>query len=307
MKISVIGAGHVGATTALRISEKELSSEVVLVDIIEGMPQGKALDLWESAPVGYTDSRLIGTNKYDETAGSDVVVITAGLPRTPGMTRDDLRDKNTEIVKVVTKNVVENSPNCVIIMVSNPLDVMTYVAYKVSGFPPNRVFGMAGVLDTSRFRSFIAMELNVSVEDITSMVLGGHGDSMVPLPRYTSVSGIPLTQLMEKEAIDRLVDRTRKGGTEIVNLLKTGSAYYAPASSAAQMVEAVVKDKKRILPGSVYVTGQYGLSDLYVGLPAKFGKSGVEEIIEIELTEDEKAALHKSADGVRNSVAKLKL
>jgi len=307
MKISVIGAGHVGATTALRISEKELSNEVILVDIIEGMPQGKALDLWESAPVGYTDSRLIGTNKYDETAGSDVVVITAGLPRTPGMTRDDLRDKNTEIVKGVTENVVESSPDCIIIVVSNPLDVMTYVAYKVSGFPSNRVFGMAGVLDTSRFRSFIAMELNVSVEDITSMVLGGHGDSMVPLPRYTSVSGIPLTQLMDKETIDRLVDRTRKGGTEIVNLLKTGSAYYAPASSAAQMVEAVVKDKKRILPGSVYVTGQYGISDLYVGLPAKFGKSGVEEIVEIELTEEEKAALHKSAEGVRNSVAKLKL
>ena len=307
MKISVIGAGNVGATTALRISEKELSNEVILVDIIEGMPQGKALDLWESAPVGYTDSRLIGTNKYDETAESDVVVITAGLPRTPGMTRDDLRDKNTEIVKGVTENVVESSPNCIILVVSNPLDVMTYVAYKVSGFPSNRVFGMAGILDTSRFCSFIALELNVSVEDISSMVLGGHGDSMVPLPRYTSIAGIPLTQLMEQETIDRLVDRTRKGGTEIVNLLKTGSAYYAPASAAAQMVEAVVKDKKRILPGSVYVTGQYGLSDLYVGLPAKFGKSGVEEIIEIELTEEEKAALHKSADGVRNSVAKLKL
>jgi len=307
MKISVIGAGNVGATTALRISEKELANEVVLVDIIEGMPQGKALDLWESAPIGYTDSRLIGVNNYDETAGSDVVVITAGLPRTPGMTRDDLRDKNTEIVKEVTNNVVESSPDCIILVVSNPLDVMTYVAYKVSGFPSNRVFGMAGVLDTSRFRSFIAMELNVSVEDITSMVLGGHGDSMVPLPRYTSIAGIPLTQLMDQETIDRLVDRTRKAGTEIVNLLKTGSAYYAPASSAAQMVEAVVKDKKRILPGSVYVTGQYGLSDLYVGLPAKIGRNGVEEIIEIELTEEEKAALHKSAEGVRNSVSKLKL
>ena len=307
MKISVVGSGNVGANTALHIAERELANEVIMVDIVEGMPQGKALDLWESAPIGYTDSRLIGTNSYDETAGSDVVVVTAGLPRTPGMTRDDLRDKNTEIVKEVTKNVVEKSPDCIIVMVSNPLDVMTYVAYKVSGFPSNRVFGMAGVLDTSRFRSFISMELDVSVEDITSMVLGGHGDSMVPLPRYTSVAGIPLTQLMDKETIDRLVDRTRKAGTEIVNLLKTGSAYYAPASSAVQMVESVVKDKKRILPCSVYLSGQYGLSDIFVGIPAKIGRNGVEEIIEIELSEEEKAALHKSAQGVRNSIGKLKL
>lgn len=307
MKISVIGAGNVGATTALHIAEKELSNQVVLVDIVEGVPQGKALDLWESAPIKYSDSRIIGTNTYDETEGSDVVVITAGLPRTPGMTRDDLRDKNTQIVKSVTSKVVEKSPNCIIIVVSNPLDVMTYVAYKVSGFASNRVFGMAGVLDTSRFRSFIAMELDISVEDILSMVLGGHGDEMVPLPRYTSVAGIPLTQLLDEDTIKRLVDRTRKAGTEIVNLLKTGSAYYAPASSAVQMVEAVVKDKKRILPCAVYVEGQYGLSDIYVGLPAKIGRNGIEEIIEIDLTEEEMTALHKSAGGVRENILKLKL
>ncbi len=307
MKISVIGAGNVGANTALCIARKELANEVVIVDILEGMPQGKALDLWESAPVELTDTMLTGTNGYEETAGSDVVVITAGLPRTPGMTRDDLRDKNTEIVKNVTESVVANSPNCIIVVVSNPLDVMTYVAYKVSGFESNRVFGMAGVLDTARFRSFIAMELNVSVEDISSMVLGGHGDSMVPLPRYTSIAGIPLTQLLDKEAIDRLVDRTRKGGTEIVNLLKSGSAYYAPSSAAAQMVEAVVKDKKRILPGAVYAKGEYGLNDIYVGLPAKFGKNGVEKVLEIELTDEEKAALHKSAEGVKGNIEKLKL
>lgn len=307
MKITVVGAGNVGATTALRIAEKELANEVVVVDIVEGMAQGKALDLWESAPVEGADSMLIGTNSYEETAGSDIVVITAGLPRTPGMSRDDLRDKNTEIVKGVTENIVANSPDCIICVVSNPLDVMTYVAYKVSGFPTNRVFGMAGVLDTARFRSFIAMELDVSVEDISAMVLGGHGDSMVPLPRYTSIAGIPLTQMLDSEKIEQLVDRTRKGGTEIVNLLKTGSAYYAPSSAAVQMVEAVVKDKKRVLPGAVYVTGQYGLNDIYVGLPAKYGKNGVEEILEIELSDDEMAALHKSAEGVKGNIEKLKI
>lgn len=307
MKITVVGAGNVGATTALRIAEKELANEVVVVDIVEGMPQGKSLDLWESAPVEGSDSMVIGTNSYDETAGSDVVVITAGLPRTPGMTRDDLRDKNTEIVKGVTENIVAKSPDCIICVVSNPLDVMTYVAYKVSGFSSNRVFGMAGVLDTARYRSFIAMELDVSVEDISAMVLGGHGDSMVPLPRYTTIAGVPLSQMMDAEKIEQIVDRTRKGGTEIVNLLKTGSAYYAPSSAAVQMVESVVKDKKRILPGAVHVTGQYGLNDIYVGLPAKYGKNGVEEVIEIELTEDEMAALHKSAEGVKGNIEKLKL
>ncbi|MCK4966352.1 malate dehydrogenase [bacterium] len=307
MKITVVGAGNVGATTALRIAEKELANEVVVVDIVEGMAQGKALDLWESAPVEGADSMLIGTNSYEKTAGSDIVVITAGLPRTPGMSRDDLRDKNTEIVKGVTENIVANSPDCIICVVSNPLDVMTYVAYKVSGFPTNRVFGMAGVLDTARFRSFIAMELDVSVEDISAMVLGGHGDSMVPLPRYTSIAGIQLIQMMDSEKIEQLVDRTRKGGTEIVNLLKTGSAYYAPSSAAVQMVESVVKDKKRILPGAVHVTGQYGLNDIYVGLPAKYGKNGVEEILEIELSDDEMAALHKSAEGVKGNIGKLKI
>ncbi len=307
MKISVIGAGNVGANTALRIAEKELANEVILVDILEGTPQGKALDLWESAPIEYSDSRVIGTNSYNDTANSDVVVITAGLARVPGMTRDDLRDKNTEIVKGVTKNIIGKSPNCIIIVVSNPLDVMTYVAYKVSGLPSNKVFGMAGVLDTSRFRSFIAMELDVSVEDIISMVLGGHGDSMVPLPSYTSVAGIPLTQLMDKQTIDKLVDRTRKAGTEIVNLLKTGSAYYAPSSATVQMVESVVKDKKRILPCAVYVDGEYGLKDLYVGLPAKIGRNGVEKIIEIELTDEEMSALHKSAEDVKSNIVKLKL
>ena len=307
MKITVVGAGNVGATTALRIAEKELANEVVVVDIVEGMAQGKALDIWESAPVEGADSMLIGTNSYEKTAGSDIVVITAGLPRTPGMSRDDLRDKNTEIVKGVTENIVANSPDCIICVVSNPLDVMTYVAYKVSGFPTNRVFGMAGVLDTARFRSFIAMELDVSVEDISATVLGGHGDSMVPLPRYTSIAGIPLIQMMDSEKIEQLVDRTRKGGTEIVNLLKTGSAYYAPSSAAVQMVESVVKDKKRILPGAVHVTGQYGLNDIYVGLPAKYGKNGVEEILEIELSDDEMAALHKSAEGVKGNIGKLKI
>lgn len=307
MKISVIGAGNVGANTALRIAEKELANEVILIDILEGTPQGKALDLWESAPIEYSDSRVIGTNSYNDTTDSDVVVITAGLARVPGMTRDDLQIKNTEIVKTVTKNVMSKSPNCIIIVVSNPLDVMTYVAYKVSGLPASKVFGMAGVLDTSRFRSFIAMELNVSVEDISSMVLGGHGDSMVPLPRYTSVSGIPLTQLMDKQTIDKLVDRTRKAGTEIVNLLKTGSAYYAPSSATVQMVEAVVKDKKRILPCAVYVDGEYGLKNLYVGLPAKIGKNGVEKVIEIELTDEEKSALYKSAEDVKSNIVKLKL
>ena len=307
MKITVVGAGNVGATTALRIAEKELANEVVVVDIVEGIAQGKALDLWESAPVEGADSMLTGTNSYEKTAGSDVVVITAGLPRTPGMSRDDLQNKNTEIVKGVTENIVANSPDCIICVVSNPLDVMTYVAYKVSGFPANRVFGMAGVLDTARFRSFIAMELDVSVEDISAMVMGGHGDSMVPLPRYASIAGIPLTQLMDAEKIEQLVERTRKGGTEIVNLLKTGSAYYAPSSSVVQMVESIVKDKKRILPGAVHVTGQYGLNDIYVGLPAKYGKNGVEEILEIELSDDEMAALHKSADGVKSNIEKLKL
>lgn len=307
MKITVIGAGNVGASVALHLSLKELAQELIIVDILEGVPQGKGLDMWESAPVEGFDTRVTGTNNYADTANSDIVVITAGLPRQPGMSRDDLLFKNVEIVKSVTSQVVKDSPNAIIIVVSNPLDVMTYVAYKVSGFPSHRVFGMAGVLDTARFRSFIALELNVSVEDIQSMVLGGHGDDMVPLPSYTSVSGIPLTQLMDKPIIDRLVDRARKGGGEIVNLLKTGSAYYAPSSSVVQMVESVVKDKHRILPCSAYLTGEFGLKDVYVGVPVKLGKNGVEKIVEIKLTDEERAALHKSAESVKANCDKIKL
>jgi len=294
-----VGAGNVGASVALQLALKELAKKVVVIDILEGIPQGKSLDMWESAPVEGFDTMVEGTNDYANTAASDIVIITAGLPRQPGMSREDLLAKNVDIVKSVTENVVKHSPNSILIVVSNPLDVMTYVAYKVSNFQHNRVFGMAGVLDTARFRSFIAMELNVSVEDIQAMVLGGHGDSMVPLPSYTSVAGIPLTQLMDQETIERLVERTRKGGGEIVNYLKKGSAYYAPASSAVQMVESVVKDKKRILPGSAWLTGQFGLNEVYVGVPIKIGKGGAEEVIEIELSDAEKEALHKSAAGVK--------
>ncbi len=307
MKISVIGAGNVGSSVALQLALKELAKQVVVLDILEGIPQGKCLDMWESAPVEGFDTFTVGTNDYKDTAGSDIVVITAGLARQPGMSREDLLAKNVEIVKTVTENVAKNSPDAMLLVVSNPLDIMTYVAQKISGFPYNRVFGMAGVLDTARFRAFIAMELDVSVEDIQAMVLGGHGDSMVPLPSYTSVAGIPLTQLMDKATIDRLVERTRKGGGEIVALLKTGSAYYAPASSAVQMVESIVKDKKRVLPGSAWCNGEYGLPGVYVGVPIKIGKDGVEKIIEIELSKEEKEALHKSAEGVKKNCDSLKL
>ncbi|RMD87337.1 MAG: malate dehydrogenase [Calditrichaeota bacterium] len=305
MKITVVGAGHVGATTAQRIAEKELANEVVLVDIVEGLPQGKALDMWESAPVENFDVKVFGTNNYEDTANSDIVVITAGLARRPGMSRDDLLGKNTAIVKSVVENVVENSPACKIIMVTNPLDVMTYVALKVSGFEPNRVFGMAGILDTARYRTFISMELNISVRDIQAIVLGGHGDDMVPLPRYTTIAGIPLTQFLDQQTINKIVERTRQGGAEIVKYLKEGSAYYAPSASVTEMVEAVVKDNKRILPCSAWLNGQYGLNDLYVGVPVKLGKNGVEEIIEIDLTEDELAALRQSAEHVRENIQKL--
>ena len=305
MKITVVGAGHVGATTAQRIAEKELANEVLLVDIVEGLPQGKALDMWESAPVENFDVKVFGTNNYEDTANSDIVVITAGLARRPGMSRDDLLGKNTAIVKSVVENIVENSPACKIIMVTNPLDVMTYVALKVSGFEPNRVFGMAGILDTARYRTFISMELNISVRDIQAIVLGGHGDDMVPLPRYTTIAGIPLTQFLDQQTINKIVERTRQGGAEIVKYLKEGSAYYAPSASVTEMVEAVVKDNKRILPCSAWLTGQYGLKDLYVGVPVKLGKNGVEEIIEIDLTEDELAALRQSAEHVRENIQKL--
>jgi malate dehydrogenase len=306
MKITVIGAGNVGATTAQRIVDKQLANDVVLVDIVEGVPQGKALDIFEATPVEKTDVRIVGSNGYDETANSDIVVITAGIPRKPGMSRDDLTNTNMGIVKACTESAVAKSPNAIIIVVSNPLDVMTYVAMKVSGFARHRVLGMAGVLDAARFRSFIAMELNVSVEDVNAFVLGGHGDSMVPLPRYSTVAGIPITELLSKEAVDRLVKRTRDGGIEIVNFLKTGSAYYAPSASAVAMVEAIVKDKKRILPCAAWLQGEYGLRDTFVGVPVKLGKKGMEEIIQIKLNADEQAALNKSAEDVKGMIGKLK-
>ncbi|HEY5616166.1 MAG TPA: malate dehydrogenase [Bacteroidota bacterium] len=305
MKITVIGAGNVGATAAQRIAEKELANEVVLIDVIEGMPQGKGLDMYESAPIEGFDSKVIGTNSYDTTANSDVIVITAGIARKPGMSRDDLQATNANIVKSCTEQAVAKSPQAIIIVVSNPLDVMTYVAMKVSGFERHRVLGMAGVLDSARFRTFIAMEMNVSVQDVSAFVLGGHGDSMVPLPRYSTVAGIPLPDLMDKATIDRLVKRTRDGGIEIVNFLKTGSAYYAPSSSAVEMVESIVRDKKRILPCSVWLKGEYGLNDVFVGVPVKLGKNGLEEIIQIKLLPEEQEALNKSAVDVIGSIAKL--
>jgi malate dehydrogenase len=279
----------------------------VLVDVIEGVPQGKGLDMYEATPVEMTDTRVIGTNGYDETANSDIVIITAGIARKPGMSRDDLMNTNSAIVKSCTEQAVAKSPKAIIIVVSNPLDVMTYVAWKVSGFEKHRVMGMAGVLDSARFRTFIAMELNVSVEDVSAFVLGGHGDSMVPLPRYSTVAGIPITELLSQATIERLVKRARDGGIEIVNFLKTGSAYYAPSASAVLMAEAIVKDKKRILPCAVHLQGEYGISDNFVGVPVKLGKRGVEEIIQIKLTADEQAALNKSAADVKSQIDKLKL
>ena len=308
MKITVVGAGHVGATTALRLAEKKLANEIVVIDILEGIPAGKALDLWESAPVEGFDCKVIGSsNDYSLTKNSDIVVITAGLARKPGMSRDDLQATNAGIVKTVTENIVNNSPQCKIITVTNPLDVMTYVAMKVSGFEPNRVFGMAGVLDTARYRTFISMELNVSVRDISALVLGGHGDDMVPLPRLTTVGGIPLTELLPKDRIDAIVDRTKNGGAEIVKYLKEGSAYYAPSSSVAEMVESVLRNSKRVLPCAAWLTGQYGLKDVYVGVPVKLGKNGVEQIYELKLSDAEMKMLQDSAGRVKENIAKLKL
>ncbi len=308
MKITVVGAGHVGATTALRLAEKRLANEVVLIDILEGIPAGKGLDLWESAPVEGFDCKVIGsTNDYSLTQNSDLVVITAGLARKPGMSRDDLQEKNAGIVKTVTESIANQSPQCKIIMVTNPLDVMTYVAMKVSGFEPNRVFGMAGVLDTARYRTFIAMELGVSVRDISALVLGGHGDDMVPLPRLTTVGGIPLTELLSPERIAAIVDRTRNGGAEIVKLLKEGSAYYAPSAAVAEMAESVLRDSKRVLPCAAWLGGEYGLSNVYCGVPVKLGKDGVEKIFELKLNEAELKMLHESASHVKESIAKLKL
>jgi malate dehydrogenase len=305
MKITVVGAGNVGATTAQRIVDKQLANEVVLVDVLEGIPQGKALDMFEASPVEKADVRVIGTNTYDATANSDIVVITAGIARKPGMSRDDLMNTNSAIVKSCAESAAAVSPRAIFIVVSNPLDVMTYVAMKAAKLPRERIVGMAGVLDAARFRSFIALELNVSVEDVNAFVLGGHGDSMVPLPRYSTVAGIPITELLDQAAVDRLVKRTRDGGIEIVNFLKTGSAYYAPSSATVAMVESIVRDKKRILPCSVYLQGEYGLTDTFVGVPVKLGKNGIEQIIQIKLNTDEQAALAKSAADVSASISKL--
>ncbi|HYE25721.1 MAG TPA: malate dehydrogenase [Clostridia bacterium] len=300
-KVSIVGAGNVGATAAHWIASKELA-DVVLIDIMEGIPQGKSLDLLEAMPVEKRDCRVIGTNDYAETANSDIVVITAGIPRKPGMSRDDLLNTNHKIMQDVVGKVVKFSPNCIIIVVSNPLDAMAQAAFKMSGFSRNRVIGMAGVLDSARFRTFIAEELNVSVENVTAFVLGGHGDTMVPLPRYSTVAGIPITDLMDKETIDRLVDRTRNGGAEIVKHLKTGSAYYAPSASTVEMVEAILKDKKKILPCAVFLQGEYGISGLFVGVPVKLGANGMEQIIEIKLTNDEQEELKRSAGAVQELV-----
>jgi malate dehydrogenase len=305
-KITVVGAGFVGATAAHWAAAKELG-DVALVDIIEGMPQGKGLDLMEASPVEGFDAEVIGTNDYADTANSDVIIITAGIPRKPGMSRDDLLNTNTNIVKSVTEQIAKYSPEAFLIIVSNPLDAMVYVAHKVSGFPTNRVMGMAGVLDSARFRTFIALELGVSVKDIQAFVLGGHGDTMVPLPRYTTVSGIPIPDLMSQERIDALVERTRKGGGEIVSLLKTGSAFYAPSAAAVQMAESILKDQKRILPCAAYCDKEYGVGGYFVGVPVMLGAGGVEKVIEIKLTAEEKTDFDKSVAAVKELVESIKL
>jgi len=305
-KVTVVGAGNVGATCAQRIAERGYA-DVVLVDIIEGMPQGKALDMLESGPVVTSDARLIGSNSYEETANSDIAVITSGVPRKPGMSRDDLLLTNMEIVKGVTEGVVKHSPNCIIIVVTNPLDAMAQLALHVSKFPKNRVMGMSGILDTTRFRTFLAMELNVSVEDVFACVLGGHGDSMVPLPRLSTVGGLPITEILPQETIDRIVERTVKGGGEIVSLLKAGSAYYAPSAAVAQMVDSIILDKKRVLPCAVYLDGEYGIKGVFLSVPVKLGANGVEQIVEIKLTSEEDAALKKSAEAVRELINVMKL
>lgn len=301
-KVTVVGAGNVGATAAMRLAEKELA-DVVLIDILEGIPTGKALDLTEAAPIEKHDSKIIGvTNDYSLARGSDIVIITAGVPRRPGMSRDDLLSTNMGIIRDVTKEIAAVAPDSILIVVSNPLDAMCYVALKTSGFPKNRVVGMAGVLDSARFRAFIAMELNVSVENTHAFVLGGHGDTMVPLPRYSTVAGIPITELLPPDRINALVERTRNGGAEIVGLLKTGSAYYAPSSAAVEMAESILKDKKKILPCAAYLEGEYGIHGLFVGVPVKLGSNGIEEIIQIKITEEENAALQNSASAVRKLV-----
>ena len=305
-KVTVVGAGNVGATVAHRLVDQELA-DVVLIDILEGIPQGKGLDLLEAGPVEAYDVFIKGTNDYKDTANSDIVIITAGFPRKPGMSRDELVNKNYEVVKSTVEQVVKYSPNSMLIVVTNPLDAMTQVAYRVSGFSKNRVMGMAGVLDSARMRSFIALELGVSVENTHAFVLGGHGDTMVPLARYSTVAGIPITELMTEEQIARIVKRTRDGGIEIVNLLKAGSAYYAPSAAAVEMVDAIINDRKKILPCSVYLEGEYGINGLFVGVPVKLGARGVEQVIEIKLTAEESAALKKSAEAVRELVDLVKV
>jgi malate dehydrogenase len=304
-KITVIGAGNVGATCAQRLAEKQLAETVVLVDIAEGIPQGKALDMWETAPIEAYDTRLVGTNTYEATAGSDVIIMTAGLARKPGMSRDDLLKMNTEIVWSCISQAAPLSPDAVIIVVSNPLDAMTYVALKASGFPHQRVFGMAGILDTARYRSFIAEALNVSVKDVQAMVLGGHGDTMVPLPRYTTVGGIPLTELMSAEQIEAIVTRTRNGGAEIVNYLKTGSAYYAPSAAAVEMAESVVRNRRRILPCASWLTGEFGHQDVYMGVPTLIDKTGVAKVLEMDLSADERALFEASLVHCRKNVTEV--
>jgi malate dehydrogenase len=306
-KITVVGAGNVGATTAQRVAEKELARTVVMVDVVEGVPQGKGLDQWQSAPIELFDSRVIGTNGYDETADSDLVIITAGIARKPGMSRDDLLNTNAGIVKQVSEQVKRASPNAIVIVVSNPLDVMCWVAKEVTGFPRERVIGMAGVLDTARYRAFLADALDVSVRDIQAMVLGGHGDTMVPLISYTTVSGIPVTQLLDRKTLDAIVDRTRNGGAEIVKHLKTGSAYYAPSAGAVQMAEAIVNDQKRILPCAAWLDGEYGMKGLFLGVPCKLGRRGLERVLEVQLTAEERTALDKSAEAVRDPMKAVKL
>ena len=306
-KITVVGAGNVGATTAQRLAEKELARTVVLVDVIEGVPQGKALDQYESAPIEGFDTRVIGSNDYGPAAGSELVVVTAGIARKPGMSRDDLVRTNADIVKQVSQQIKQHCPKAIVVVVSNPLDVMCWVAKQVTGFPRELVIGMAGVLDTARYRTFLSEALDISVQDIQAMVLGGHGDTMVLLISYTTVSGIPVTQLLDKGKLDKIVDRTRNGGAEIVAFLKTGSAYYAPSSAAVQMVESIVLDQKRVLPCAAWLEGEFGLSGIYCGVPCKLGRNGLEKIIEVELTGDEQAALKKSADAVKQTMAAVTL
>ena len=306
-KITVVGAGNVGATAAQRLAEKELARRVVLVDVIEGVPQGKGLDQWESAPIEGFDTRVLGANDYGPAAGSELVVVTAGIARKPGMSRDDLVRTNADIVKQVSLEIKRHCPDAIVLVVSNPLDVMCWVTKQITGFPRERVIGMAGVLDTARYRAFLAEALDVSVEDIQAMVLGGHGDTMVPLVSYTTVSGIPVSQLLDKATLDKIVERTRNGGAEIVAFLKTGSAYYAPSAAVTQMVEAIAHDKKRILPCAAWVEGEYGVSGIYLGVPCKLGRRGLEQILQVKLSADEQAALKKSADAVKETMGAVKL